>query len=44
MAVNADSLTVWFHDVLAEVARWDCIALRLHVEDEAHSAGAAAQR
>jgi LysR family transcriptional regulator (chromosome initiation inhibitor) len=38
VAVNADSLTVWFHEVLAEVARWDGIALRLHVEDEAHSA------
>jgi LysR family transcriptional regulator, chromosome initiation inhibitor len=38
VAVNADSLTVWFHQVLAEVARWDGIALRLHVEDETHSA------
>ena len=38
VAVNADSLTVWFHEVLAEVARWDAIALRLHVEDETHSA------
>jgi LysR family transcriptional regulator, chromosome initiation inhibitor len=38
VAVNADSLTVWFHEVLAEVARWDGVALRLHVEDEAHSA------
>ena len=38
VAVNADSLTVWFHEVLAEVARWDGIALRLHVEDETHSA------
>jgi LysR family transcriptional regulator (chromosome initiation inhibitor) len=38
VAVNADSLTVWFGDVLAEVARWDGIAIRLHVEDEAHSA------
>jgi LysR family transcriptional regulator, chromosome initiation inhibitor len=38
VAVNADSLTVWFHEVLAEVAHWDGIALRLHVEDEAHSA------
>ena len=38
VAVNADSLTVWFHAVLAEVARWDGIAIRLHVEDEAHSA------
>jgi LysR family transcriptional regulator (chromosome initiation inhibitor) len=38
VAVNADSLTVWFHEVLAEVARWDGVALRLHVEDEMHSA------
>ena len=38
VAVNADSLTVWFHEVLAEVARWDGIAIRLHVEDEMHSA------
>jgi len=38
VAVNADSLTVWFHEVMAEVARWDGIALRLHVEDETHSA------
>jgi LysR family transcriptional regulator (chromosome initiation inhibitor) len=37
VAVNADSLTGWFHDVLAEVARWDGVAIRLHVEDEAHS-------
>ena len=38
VAVNADSLTVWFHEVLAEIARWDRIAIRLHVEDETHSA------
>jgi LysR family transcriptional regulator (chromosome initiation inhibitor) len=38
VAVNADSLTVWFHEVLAEVARWDGVAIRLHVEDETHSA------
>ena len=38
VAVNADSLTVWFHQVLAEVAHWDGIAIRLHVEDETHSA------
>jgi LysR family transcriptional regulator, chromosome initiation inhibitor len=38
VAVNADSLNVWFHEVLAEVARWDGIAIRLHVEDETHSA------
>src|ERR1700728_3870514 len=28
VAVIADSLTVWFHEVLAEVARWDGIAIR----------------
>src|SRR6202034_900356 len=38
VAVNADSLTVWFGDVLAMVARWDGVAIRLQVEDEAHSA------
>jgi len=38
VAVNADSLSVWFGDVLEEVARWDGVALRLHVEDETHSA------
>ncbi len=38
VAVNADSLTVWFHEVLAEIARWDDVAIRLHVEDETHSA------
>jgi LysR family transcriptional regulator (chromosome initiation inhibitor) len=38
VAVNADSLTVWFGDVLAVVARWDGVAIRLQVEDEAHSA------
>jgi LysR family transcriptional regulator, chromosome initiation inhibitor len=37
LAVNADSLTVWFHEVLAEVARWDSTAIRLLVEDQAHS-------
>ena len=38
MAVNADSLAVWFGDVLAAVARWEGVALRLHVDDQAHSA------
>jgi len=37
VAVNADSLTGWFHDVLAVVAGWDGVAIRLHVEDQAHS-------
>jgi LysR family transcriptional regulator, chromosome initiation inhibitor len=38
VAVNADSLAAWFRDVLASVARWDGTALRLHVDDQAHSA------
>jgi LysR family transcriptional regulator, chromosome initiation inhibitor len=38
VAVNADSLAAWFRDVLGSVARWDGTALRLHVEDQAHSA------
>lgn len=38
VAVNADSLATWFHDVLAAVAGWDAVALRLHVEDQAYSA------
>ena len=37
VAVNADSLAVWFRDVLAEVARWEATAIRLLVEDQAHS-------
>lgn len=39
VAVNADSLETWFRDVVAEVARWDDVVLRLHVEDQAFSAG-----
>lgn len=38
IAVNADSLATWFRLVLAEVATWDDVALRLHVEDQAWSA------
>lgn len=38
VAVNADSLATWFHDVLDDVAGWDGTALRLHVEDQAYSA------
>jgi LysR family transcriptional regulator, chromosome initiation inhibitor len=37
VAVNADSLVVWFHDVLAEVAAWDGTAIKLRVEDQAYS-------
>ena len=38
VAVNADSLATWFRAVLAEVAGWDGVSLRLHVEDQAYSA------
>ena len=37
LAVNADSLATWFRPVLAEVATWEGVALRLRVEDEGHS-------
>jgi LysR family transcriptional regulator (chromosome initiation inhibitor) len=37
VAVNADSLPVWFHDVLGEVASWDGTAVRLYVEDQGYS-------
>lgn len=38
LAVNADSLATWFRGVVAEVAGWGGVALRLHVEDQAYSA------
>ena len=37
VAVNADSLTTWFRDVLATAAGWDSTAIRLQVEDQAYS-------
>src|ERR1700677_1537543 len=37
VAVNADSLAVWFRDALAEVARWDSTAIRLLVDDQGYS-------
>lgn len=37
VAVNADSLATWFREVVAEVATWEGVALRLHVEDQAFS-------
>jgi LysR family transcriptional regulator, chromosome initiation inhibitor len=37
VAVNADSLAVWFSDVLAAAADWDGTAIRLRVEDQAYS-------
>ena len=39
LAVNADSLATWFRGVVGEVADWPNVALRLHVEDQAFSAG-----
>lgn len=38
VAVNADSLATWFGDVFAVIARWEGTVLRLHLEDQAHSA------
>lgn len=38
VAVNADSLATWFRGVVAEVATWDDVRLRLHVEDQGFSA------
>ena len=37
VAVNADSLTTWFREVLATAAGWDGTAIRLQVEDQAYS-------
>jgi LysR family transcriptional regulator (chromosome initiation inhibitor) len=37
VAVNADSLAVWFRDVFTEVATWDGTAIKLRVEDQAYS-------
>ena len=38
IAVNADSMSTWFGGVIAACAGWDDIVLRLHVEDQDHSA------
>jgi LysR family transcriptional regulator (chromosome initiation inhibitor) len=38
IAVNADSMSTWFGAVLSEVAAWDDVVLRVHVEDQDHSA------
>ncbi len=38
IAVNADSMSTWFGGVLAACAGWDEVVLRLHVEDQDHSA------
>ena len=37
VAVNADSLAVWFGAVLGEVASWNGTAIRLRVEDQGYS-------
>jgi LysR family transcriptional regulator (chromosome initiation inhibitor) len=37
VAVNADSLATWFRGVVAAVAGWDDVTLRLHVEDQGFS-------
>ncbi|MDT9593344.1 ArgP/LysG family DNA-binding transcriptional regulator [Nocardioides zeae] len=37
VAVNADTLATWFHDVLDVVAGWDEVALEIHVEDQGRS-------
>ncbi|WP_448072249.1 LysR family transcriptional regulator ArgP [Georgenia yuyongxinii] len=38
VAVNADSLATWFVRVLRECGSWGDVTVRLHVEDEGHSA------
>jgi LysR family transcriptional regulator (chromosome initiation inhibitor) len=38
VAVNADSVSTWFTDVLRACADWPDVTLRLHVEDQDHSA------
>lgn len=38
IAVNADSMSTWFGSVLVEVAAWEDVVLRVHVEDQDHSA------
>jgi LysR family transcriptional regulator (chromosome initiation inhibitor) len=38
VAVNADSLATWFPPVLATAAGWGDVTVRLHVEDQDHSA------
>jgi LysR family transcriptional regulator (chromosome initiation inhibitor) len=38
IAVNADSMVTWFPAVLEECATWRDVTLRLHVEDQDHTA------
>ena len=37
VAVNADSLATWFRAVIGDVAGWEGVAIRLHVEDQGYS-------
>lgn len=39
VAVNADSLATWFRPVIDATADWPEVSLRLHVEDQDHTAG-----
>jgi LysR family transcriptional regulator (chromosome initiation inhibitor) len=39
VAVNADSLATWLTPMLQDIGRWEGAVLRLHVEDQAFSAG-----
>ena len=38
IAVNADSMATWFGSVFDEAASWHDVVLRVHVEDQDHSA------
>ncbi|MFM6847954.1 MAG: LysR family transcriptional regulator ArgP [Terrabacter sp.] len=38
VAVNADSMSTWFGAVFSDVADWSDVVIRLHVEDQDHSA------
>lgn len=37
VAVNADSIAVWFRDVLVEAATWEGTAIQLRIEDQGYS-------
>ncbi len=37
VVLSADSLATWFRDAMSEIAAWEDVALRLSVEDQAHS-------
>lgn len=38
VAVNADSMSTWFGAVFGDVAGWPDVVIRVHVEDQDHSA------